>query len=124
MFGSEAWAHNLDENWEALQPKSDKYIFIEYSEDVKGYRLLQPKYNDMIIRIDVNLVKISWLAILIQRPCHIRIVIHIQRFFHSLPKLYDYDLIMPNSVEVLLSSPIKMHSRVLISIFVSLGTPL
>jgi hypothetical protein len=37
-----------------LQPKSDKCIFVGYSEDVKGYRLLQPHCNEIIIRIDVK----------------------------------------------------------------------
>jgi hypothetical protein len=34
----------------ALQPKSEKCIFVGYSEDVKGYRLLQPHSNEIIIR--------------------------------------------------------------------------
>ena len=50
MFGSEAWAHILDEKWKELQPKSEKCIFFGYSEDVKGYRLLQPHSDDVIIR--------------------------------------------------------------------------
>jgi hypothetical protein len=33
-----------------LQPKSEKCIFVGYSEDVKGYRLLQPHCNEIIIR--------------------------------------------------------------------------
>jgi hypothetical protein len=34
----------------ALQPKSDKCIFVGYSKYVKGYRLLQPHCNEIIIR--------------------------------------------------------------------------
>ena len=34
----------------ALQPKSEKCIFVGYSKDVKGYRLLQPHSHDIIIR--------------------------------------------------------------------------
>jgi hypothetical protein len=37
-----------------LQPKSEKCIFVGYSEDVKGYRLLQPHSNEIIIRRDVK----------------------------------------------------------------------
>jgi hypothetical protein len=37
-----------------LQPKSEKCIFVGYSEDVKGYRLLQPHCNEIIIRRDVK----------------------------------------------------------------------
>jgi hypothetical protein len=37
-----------------LQPKSEKCIFFGYSEDVKGYRLLQPHCNEIIIRRDVK----------------------------------------------------------------------
>jgi hypothetical protein len=32
-----------------LQPKSEKCIFVCYSEDVKGYRLLQSHCNEIII---------------------------------------------------------------------------
>ena len=35
VFGSEAWDHILDEKGKALKPKSEKCIFIGYSEDVK-----------------------------------------------------------------------------------------
>jgi hypothetical protein len=54
VFGSEAWAHILDEKRKALQPKSEKCIFVGYFEDVKGYRLLQPHSNEIIIRRDVK----------------------------------------------------------------------
>jgi hypothetical protein len=37
-----------------LQPKIEKCIFVGYSEDVKGYRLLQPHCNEIIIRRDVK----------------------------------------------------------------------
>jgi hypothetical protein len=37
-----------------LQPKSEKCIFVGYSEDVKGYRLLQPHCNEIIFRRDVK----------------------------------------------------------------------
>ena len=40
VFGSEAWAHILDEKRKALHPKSQKCIFVGYSEDVKGYRFI------------------------------------------------------------------------------------
>jgi hypothetical protein len=33
-----------------LRPKSEKCIFVGYSEYVKGYRLLQPHCNETIIR--------------------------------------------------------------------------
>jgi hypothetical protein len=54
VFGSTSWAHILDEKRKALQPKSEKCIFVCYSEDVKGYRLLQPHCNEIIIRRDVK----------------------------------------------------------------------
>jgi hypothetical protein len=38
----------------ALQPKSEKCIFVGYSEDVKGCRLLQLHCNEIIIRRDVK----------------------------------------------------------------------
>ena len=47
-------------NKKALQPKSEKYIFVGYSEDVKGYRLIQPHSHDIItrryVKFDENLL--------------------------------------------------------------------
>jgi hypothetical protein len=37
-----------------LQPKSEKFIFVGYSEDVKSYKILQPHCNEIIIRRDVK----------------------------------------------------------------------
>jgi hypothetical protein len=37
-----------------LQPKSEKCILVCYSEDVKGYRLIQSHCNEIIIRRDVK----------------------------------------------------------------------
>jgi hypothetical protein len=54
LFGSIAWAHIPDEKRKALHPKSEKCIFVGYSEDVKGYRILQPHCNEIIIRRDVK----------------------------------------------------------------------
>ena len=54
MFSSEAWDHIPNAKWKALHPKSEKCIFIGYSEDVKGYRLLQLHSRDIIIRRDVK----------------------------------------------------------------------
>jgi hypothetical protein len=54
VFGSIARAHIPDEKRKALQSKSEKCIFIGYSEDVKGYILLQPHCNEIVIRRDVK----------------------------------------------------------------------
>jgi hypothetical protein len=54
VFGSIAWAHIPDEKQKELQPKSEKCIFVGYSEDVKGYILLQPHCNEIILRRDVK----------------------------------------------------------------------
>jgi len=56
VFGSEAWAHIPDEKPKSLELKSEKCIFVGYFEDVKGYRLLQPKSKNVIIRRDVKFV--------------------------------------------------------------------
>jgi hypothetical protein len=47
-------AHIPNEKRKALQPKSEKCIFVGYSKDVKGYRLIQPHCNEIIIRRDVK----------------------------------------------------------------------
>ena len=54
VFGSEAWTHIPDAKHKALYPKSEKCIFVGYSKDVKGYRLLQPNSKEIIIRKDVQ----------------------------------------------------------------------
>jgi hypothetical protein len=54
VFSSIAWAHIPDEKRKLLQPKSEKYIFVGYSEDVKCYTLLQSHCNEIIIRRDVK----------------------------------------------------------------------
>ena len=59
-FGCEAWAHIPDEKWKALQPKSEKCIFVGYFEYVVGYRLLQPKSNDIIIKFKFNENNLAW----------------------------------------------------------------
>jgi hypothetical protein len=54
VFGSVAWANIPDEKRKALEPKSDKCISVGYSEEAKGYRLLQTHCNDIIIRRDAK----------------------------------------------------------------------
>ena len=71
MFGCEAWAHIPDEKRKSLQPKSEKCIFVGYSVDVKGYILLQPHSNDVIIRRDVKFDENSWPTSLTQWLCHL-----------------------------------------------------
>jgi hypothetical protein len=54
VFDNVAWAHILDEKMKSSQPKSENCIFVGYSEYVKGYILLQPHSNEIIIRRDVK----------------------------------------------------------------------
>jgi hypothetical protein len=54
VFGSVAQAHIPNEKMKYLQPKTEKCILVGYYEDVKGYRLLQPHSNEIIIRRDVK----------------------------------------------------------------------
>jgi hypothetical protein len=54
VFGSIAWAHIPDEKRKALQPKSEKCIFVGYCENFKGYILIQPHCNEIILRRDVK----------------------------------------------------------------------
>ena len=49
VFGSEAWAHILNGKYKALEPKSEKSIFVGYSEDIKGYRTIQTNSTEKII---------------------------------------------------------------------------
>ena len=54
VFESDAWAHIPNAKHKALEPKSEKCIFVGYYEDVKGYILLQKKSKNIIIRRDVK----------------------------------------------------------------------
>eukprot|EP00253_Pinus_taeda_P028634 PITA_28634 len=54
VFGSESWFHIPDEKHKALEPKSEKCIFVGYSKDVKGYILIPLKSKNVIIRRDVK----------------------------------------------------------------------
>ena len=71
VFGCEAWDYIPDEKQKALQPKNEKCIFVGYSEDVKGYRILHPHSHDIIIRRDVKFHENSWPASLTWRVCHL-----------------------------------------------------
>jgi hypothetical protein len=53
VFGNVAWAHIPDEKRKALQPKSEKCIVVDYSKYFKGYKILQPRSNEIIIIRDV-----------------------------------------------------------------------
>jgi hypothetical protein len=53
VFGSEAWAHICDEKRKTLQPKSEKFIFVGYFEDVKGYRFILLNSNENNIKGDI-----------------------------------------------------------------------
>jgi len=54
VISSETQTHIPDEKINVLQPKSEKCIFVVYFEDIKGYILLQPNSNEIIIRRDAN----------------------------------------------------------------------
>jgi hypothetical protein len=70
VFGNVAWDHIPNEKMKALQPKSEKHVFVEYSKDVKGYRFLQPHFNEIMM-------KISRPTRLIQCLCHLQPVSHL-----------------------------------------------
>jgi hypothetical protein len=66
LFCSIEWAHIPDEKRKALQPKSEKCIFVGYSEYLKGYRLFNHIVMKLLLEEMLNLMKISWLGSLIQ----------------------------------------------------------
>jgi hypothetical protein len=74
-----------------MQPKSDKCIFVGYSEDVKGYRLLQPHFNEIIIRRDVKFDE----NILACEP---------NSTFIPSPACEPYSLFVPSYVTIMVSS--------------------
>ena len=50
IFGSECWAHILEDKRKKLEPKSHKFIFIGYAEDSKSYKLFDLSTQSIIIR--------------------------------------------------------------------------
>ena len=48
-----AYAHIPSQEREKFDEKGEKYIFIGYSDESKGFRLLNPKTNKLVIARDV-----------------------------------------------------------------------
>jgi hypothetical protein len=54
IFGSRAWAHIPSEKRKPLDPQSTPCIFLGYPDDVKGYRLIDPSIDRIIIECIVQ----------------------------------------------------------------------
>jgi hypothetical protein len=54
IFGSRAWAHIPSEKRKALDPQSTPCIFVGYPDDVKGYMLIDPSTDWLIIEHNVQ----------------------------------------------------------------------
>jgi hypothetical protein len=52
-FRSRAWVHIPSEKRKALDPQSTPCIFVGYPDDVKGYRLIHPSTDRVIIERSV-----------------------------------------------------------------------
>jgi len=59
VFGSVAYAHVPDQQRTKLEDKSKKYIFIGYDKKTKGYRLLDPISNKVMVSRDVRVDEAS-----------------------------------------------------------------
>ncbi|KAG6506237.1 hypothetical protein ZIOFF_031559 [Zingiber officinale] len=53
VFGCVAYARVLPQNKEKFDEKGEKLIFIGYSDESKGYRLYNPKTNQLVLSRDV-----------------------------------------------------------------------
>ena len=53
VFGSVAYALNQSPNKDKFETKAEKCVFVGYNEESKGYRLLNPKNDQLIISRDV-----------------------------------------------------------------------
>ena len=53
IFGCIAYAFVKPQNREKFDEKGEKYLFIGYSDESKGYRLLDPRTNQLVISRDV-----------------------------------------------------------------------
>jgi hypothetical protein len=54
IYGSCAWTHILSEKRKELDPHSTRYTFVKYPNNVKGYRLVDPSTNWLIIEHNVQ----------------------------------------------------------------------
>ena len=54
MFGSIAYIHVTDEKKAKLDDKSDKFVFIGYDSNSKGYKLYNPSNEKTIISRDME----------------------------------------------------------------------
>ena len=54
IFGSKAWARIPIENRKDLQPQIQECLFVGYSEDSKGYNLINLRTNKYFIEISVQ----------------------------------------------------------------------
>jgi hypothetical protein len=59
VFGSHAWAQTPYEKRKALNPQSISCIFFGYLDGVKGYRLIDPSTDYLIIECSVQFEEIS-----------------------------------------------------------------
>jgi hypothetical protein len=69
VFGSIAWAHIPDEKRKALQPKSEKCIFVGYLKMSKVIDFFKHIVMKLLLEEMLNLMKISWPASLIWHLC-------------------------------------------------------
>jgi transposase InsO family protein len=49
VFGYVAYVHVVDQKRQKLDPKSDSFIFVGYSEQIKAYRLYNPLTNSILV---------------------------------------------------------------------------
>jgi hypothetical protein len=54
IFKSRTWAHIPSEKRKALDQHTTPYIFVGYLDDVKGYRLIDPSTDRLIIECSVQ----------------------------------------------------------------------
>lgn len=57
IFGSRAWARIPTEKRKALEPQSKACMFVGYSDEVKGYRLLDINTEELFIERSVKFNK-------------------------------------------------------------------
>jgi hypothetical protein len=63
IFGCIAYVHVLDEKRSKLDPKAEKFIFIRYSLEQKGYKCFNPSTRKLQVTRDVMFDEmVSWYA--------------------------------------------------------------
>lgn len=99
IFGCIAYAHVPDEKRKKLDDKSEKCVFLDFSETSKAYKLFNPQIEKIVINRDVFDEGTIWYWNM-QQPTPVL-------FENELEKL----TLIPKIHRIMLLQPLKLHQQ-------------